>query len=46
MEFLVEEIVQERRAQKSETIPTEVDDFKAKLNGSEIILGKKTDKET
>lgn len=46
VEFLTEEIVAERKAQKSKTIPTEIDGFKATLNGAEVSLTKKTDKET
>lgn len=46
VEFLTEEIVAERKAQKSKTIPTELDGFKVKLDGAEVELVKKTDKET
>lgn len=46
VEFLTEEILAERKAQKVKTIPTEIDGFKAQLNGSEVTLTKKTDKET
>lgn len=45
VEFLTEEIVAERKAQKSKTIPAEIDGFKAKLNGAEVELTKTTDKE-
>lgn len=45
VEFLTEEIVAERKAQKSKTIPAELDGFKAKLNGSEVTLTKDSDKE-
>ncbi|XP_072377206.1 complement component 1 Q subcomponent-binding protein, mitochondrial [Diabrotica undecimpunctata] len=40
VEFLSEEILAERKAQKIKTIPSELDGFKAKLNGAEIILTK------
>lgn len=46
MEFLTEEILAERKAQKVKTIPTEIDGFKAQLNGSEVTLTKNVDKET
>ncbi|KAI4471203.1 complement component 1 [Holotrichia oblita] len=46
VEFLTEEILAERKAQKVKTIPTEIDGFKAQLNGSEVTLTKKIDKET
>jgi len=46
VEFLTEEIVAERKAQKSKTIPSELDGFKAKLNGAEVTFSKGTDKET
>ncbi|KAF7273476.1 complement C1q binding protein P32 [Rhynchophorus ferrugineus] len=46
VEFLTEEILAERKAQKVKTIPTEVDGFKANLNGAEVTLTKKTDAET
>lgn len=46
VEFLAEEILAERKAQKSKTIPTEIDGFQAKLNGAEVSLSKKTDAET
>ncbi|KRT80300.1 hypothetical protein AMK59_6612 [Oryctes borbonicus] len=45
VEFLTEEILAERKAQKVKTIPTEIDGFKAQLNGSEVTLTKKADKE-
>lgn len=45
VEFLTEEIVAERKAQKIKTIPTEVEGFKVKLNGAEVELTKQTDKE-
>lgn len=46
VEFLTEEILAERKAQKSKTIPTEIDGFQATLNGAEVTFTKKTDKET
>lgn len=46
VEFLTEEILAERKAQKVKTIPTELDGFQAKLNGSEVTLTKKTPDET
>ncbi|XP_030759887.1 complement component 1 Q subcomponent-binding protein, mitochondrial isoform X2 [Sitophilus oryzae] len=46
VEFLTEEILAERKAQKVKTIPTEIDGFKANLNGAEVTLTKKTDTET
>lgn len=46
VEFLTEEILAERKAQKVKTIPTELDGFQAKLNGSEVTLTKKTSDET
>lgn len=45
VEFLTEEIVAEKKAQKIKTIPTEVDGFKVKLDGAEVELVKETDKE-
>nr|CAI5849205.1 unnamed protein product [Callosobruchus analis] len=46
VEFLTEEILAERKAQKVKTIPTEIDGFKANLNGAEVTLIKQTDGET
>lgn len=46
VEFLTEEIVAERKAQKVKTIPSELGGFKASLNGAEVVLTKKTDDET
>ncbi|XP_050312423.1 complement component 1 Q subcomponent-binding protein, mitochondrial isoform X1 [Anthonomus grandis grandis] len=46
VEFLTEEILAERKAQKVKAIPTELDGFKASLNGAEVSLTKKTDAET
>lgn len=45
MEFLTEEIVAERKAQKIKTIPAEVDGFKVKLDGAEVELIRKSDNE-
>lgn len=45
MEFLTEEILAERKAQKVKTIPTEIDGFKASLNGAEVTLTKQTETE-
>ncbi|KAG5896780.1 hypothetical protein JTB14_008356 [Gonioctena quinquepunctata] len=46
VEFLTEEVLAERKAQKVKTIPSELDEFKASLNGAEVTLTKKTDGET
>lgn len=40
VEFLTEEIAAERKLQKTKNIPTEVDGFKVKLDGSEVTLTK------
>ncbi|XP_061716729.1 complement component 1 Q subcomponent-binding protein, mitochondrial isoform X2 [Cydia pomonella] len=40
VEFLTEEIVAERKAQKLKTLPTEVDGFKVKGSGAEVLLSK------
>lgn len=45
VEFLTEEILSERKGQKSKTIPTELDGFKAKLDGAEVTLTKEVDDE-
>lgn len=45
MEFLTEEIVAERKTQKSSTLPTEVGGFKVKLNGADVEFIKENDKE-
>lgn len=45
-EFLSEEIVAERKAQKHKTIPTEIDGFKVKLNQAEVELVKDSGNET
>ncbi|XP_067010688.1 complement component 1 Q subcomponent-binding protein, mitochondrial [Anabrus simplex] len=41
VEFLSEEIAAERKLQKIKTIPTQVDDFSVRLDGSEVTLTKK-----
>ncbi|KAF5278862.1 hypothetical protein FQR65_LT03551 [Abscondita terminalis] len=46
VEFLTEEILAERKAQKSKTIPTEIDGFKAKLSGADVTLTKSSGEET
>lgn len=46
VEFLTEEILAERKTQKVKTIPSELDGFKANLNGAEVTLTKKTEDET
>ncbi|RVE42970.1 hypothetical protein evm_012374 [Chilo suppressalis] len=40
VEFLTEEIVAERKAQKTKTLPTEVDGFKVAGDGAEVVLSK------
>lgn len=45
VEFLTEEIVAERKAQKVKTIPSELQGFKANLNGAEVVLTKTSDGE-
>ncbi|XP_047991957.1 complement component 1 Q subcomponent-binding protein, mitochondrial [Leguminivora glycinivorella] len=40
VEFLTEEIVAERKAQKLKTLPTEVDGFKVTGTGAEVLLSK------
>jgi complement component 1 Q subcomponent-binding protein len=45
VEFLAEEIVAERKAQKVKNVPTELDGFKVKLDGAEIELRKESEKE-
>ncbi|KAJ8922268.1 hypothetical protein NQ315_004206 [Exocentrus adspersus] len=45
VEFLTEEILAERKAQKVKTIPTELGGFKANLNGAEVTLTKQADNE-
>uniref|UniRef100_A0A1B6CV40 Complement component 1 Q subcomponent-binding protein, mitochondrial n=1 Tax=Clastoptera arizonana TaxID=38151 RepID=A0A1B6CV40_9HEMI len=46
VEFLKDEISAERKIQKTKTIPTEVDGFKVKLEGSEVSLIKCVGDET
>uniref|UniRef100_T1H2T9 Complement component 1 Q subcomponent-binding protein, mitochondrial n=1 Tax=Megaselia scalaris TaxID=36166 RepID=T1H2T9_MEGSC len=45
VEFLTEEILAERKAQKIKTIPTEIDGFKVKLDGADVELTKQDAKE-
>ncbi|XP_029728223.1 complement component 1 Q subcomponent-binding protein, mitochondrial [Aedes albopictus] len=45
VEFLTEEIVAEKKAQKKKTLPTDIDGFKVKLNGADVELTKQSDKE-
>lgn len=46
VEFLTEEIIAERKAQKIKTIPSEIDGFKVKINGAEVEMTKTADKES
>ncbi|XP_076637683.1 complement C1q binding protein P32 [Colletes latitarsis] len=46
VEFLAEEIIAEKKAQKLKTIPTELEGFKVSLNGADVTLTKKQDDET
>jgi len=41
VEFLAEEIVAEKKAQKLKMIPTTLDGFSVSLNGAEVNLEKK-----
>lgn len=45
VEFLTEEILNERKAQKIKSVPSTLDGFTVKLNGAEVELIKQTDKE-
>lgn len=45
VEFLTEEILAERKAQKIKTVPTNLDGFAVKLNGAEVELSKQSEKE-
>uniref|UniRef100_A0A336M6W5 CSON013048 protein n=1 Tax=Culicoides sonorensis TaxID=179676 RepID=A0A336M6W5_CULSO len=45
VEFLAEEIGAEKKAQKSKTIPAELEGFKVKLNGAEVEMTKATENE-
>jgi len=45
VEFLAEEIVAERKAQKKKTLPTEIDGFKVQLDGAEVEFIKDSGKE-
>lgn len=46
VEFLAEEIVAERKAQKKKTIPSDIDGFKVKLDGADVELIKNLGSET
>ncbi|XP_017883086.1 complement component 1 Q subcomponent-binding protein, mitochondrial [Ceratina calcarata] len=46
VEFLAEEIIAEKKAQKLKTIPTELDGFKVSLNGADVTLEKQQNNET
>lgn len=46
VEFLAEEIVAEKKAQKLKTIPTTLDGFTVSLNGAEVTLEKKENADT
>ncbi|XP_061399893.1 complement component 1 Q subcomponent-binding protein, mitochondrial [Musca vetustissima] len=45
VEFLTEEILAERKAQKIKTVPTTLEGFAVKLDGAEVELTKQGDKE-
>ncbi|KNC21664.1 hypothetical protein FF38_09769 [Lucilia cuprina] len=45
VEFLTEEILAERKAQKIKTVPTTLEGFTVKLNGAEVELSKQAEKE-
>ncbi|KZC11217.1 PREDICTED: complement component 1 Q subcomponent-binding protein, mitochondrial [Dufourea novaeangliae] len=45
VEFLAEEIVAEKKAEKLKTIPTALDGFKVSLNGAQVNLQKEQDNE-
>ncbi|XP_018788294.1 PREDICTED: complement component 1 Q subcomponent-binding protein, mitochondrial [Bactrocera latifrons] len=45
VEFLTEEILAERKAQKIKTIPTIIEGFNVKLDGADVELTKTSDKE-
>lgn len=46
VEFLAEEIIAEKKAQKLKTIPTELDGFRVSLDGADVNLEKSQDNET
>lgn len=46
VEFLAEEIVAEKKAQKLRTIPTTLEGFSVSLSGAEVNLEKKEDIDT
>ena len=45
VEFLTEEIVAERKAQKVKTFPAKIDEFEVKLQGADVELIKKSGNE-
>lgn len=45
VEFLTEEILAERKAQKIKTVQTSLDGFTVKLDGAEVELTKQSEKE-
>lgn len=45
VEFLAEEIVAERKAQKVKTIPSDIDGFKVKLDGADVEFHKDLESE-
>lgn len=45
VEFLTEEILAERKAQKIKNVPTSLEGFAVKLNGAEVELNKQSEKE-
>ena len=45
VEFLAEEIVAERKAQKVKSLPSDLEGFKVKSNGADVELVKESDKE-
>lgn len=45
VEFLAEEIIAEKKAQKKNVLPAEIDGFKVKLNRADVELEKKNEKE-
>lgn len=45
VEFLTEEILAERKAQKIKTVATTLEGYAVKLNGAEMELTKQLDKE-
>ena len=45
VEFLTEEILAERKARQSNTLPAELDGFKIQLDGAEVTFSKVCDDE-